>query len=134
MKSRIHYVVVASLAFLVFSPPIRAGQRLVGSGVDARGVRHYAANPQWIADAIVKRRPEYPYSERVLHHEGSGLFRILVDLKTGSVTSVSTMQSTGFPKLDEAAIKAFRASRWRPGTWKELDLVVDFTMSVPPRS
>jgi len=134
MKPAIRYVVIACLAFSVSSPPAGAGQRLVGSGIDARGVRHHAPNPQWIADAIVKRKPDYPYSERVLRHEGSGLFRILIDLKTGAVTSVTTVQSTGFPKLDEAAINAFRACRWRPGTWKELDLVVDFTMSGSPRS
>lgn len=80
----------------------------VASAIDAKGIRYVVRSehgmPPWFAAAIFKRKPDYPYEERVLHHEGSGLFRILIDLKTGLVTNVITVKSTGYPKLDQAAI------------------------------
>jgi hypothetical protein len=68
-------------------------QRIEVSGaVDAQGVRHVAKGragpPQWFTDMVRKRIPDYPYSERSLHHEGSGFFRLILDLKTGTVTKI----------------------------------------------
>jgi len=57
-----------------------------------------------------------------------------VDLKTGAVTNVAVVKSTGVATLDNSAVTAFRKWRYRSGKWKEVDLPVTFTiMSRPPR-
>ena len=104
----------------------------IATGLDAHGVRHYgdqySGRAPWMNDITYKFAPDYPLGERVIHHVGSGLFRVSLDLKTGSVTSVRMLKSTGFPVLDQCASDAFRRWRWRPGKWKEVDLPVTFTM------
>ena len=121
-------------AFLSFQVS-KAEQRgdALASAVDAQGIRHrggqYVGILPWIADAIRKRKPDYPYKERTQHHEGSGVFRLRLDLKTGAVTNIDVVQSTGFPGLDESAIKTFRLWRWKAGKWNEVVIPVTFTFS-----
>ncbi len=104
----------------------------IASGLDAHGVRHYgdqySGRPPWLTDITYKFTPDYPMDERAKHHVGSALFRLSLDLKTGSVTTVRMLKSTGFPVLDQLAVDAFRQWRWRPEKWKEVDLPITFTM------
>jgi TonB family protein len=102
--------------------------------VDAQGVRHQARDfgakhLPWMDDAIKTVAPEYPYEARSRHIQGSGLFRLSVDLNTGSVSKVTAIKSTGSPMLDNSAISAFRRWRWKPGRWKEIDFPITFTLT-----
>jgi len=110
----------------------QAHSKRLSSAVDAQGVRHqgsdYSARPPWIKDAVRTVKPEYPYEARARRMTGSGLFRITLDVNTGSVLNVVTVQSTGAAALDESAIQAFRKWRWKPGKWKAIDVPVTFTM------
>jgi TonB family protein len=112
---------------------------LDSSAVDAKGVRHAATayprnHPPWRDDCIKAVGPEYPYTDRQRGHMGTGLYRQYVDLKTGVVTNVAVVKSTGVATLDNSAVAAFRKWRYKPGKWKEVDLPVTFTiMSRPPR-
>src|ERR1700736_1893894 len=86
------------------------------SAVDAKGVRHSARSRQpapWLDDRVKAVAPEYPYADRAQHHVGIGRFHLLLNLKTGSVASVTVIKSTGFPTLDAAAIVALRQWRWK---------------------
>src|SRR5437764_12427512 len=47
--------------------------------------------------------------------EGSGIFILHVDAKTGEVISVSVTKSTGFPILDRSAVATYKRWRFRPG-------------------
>jgi protein TonB len=101
--------------------------------VDAKGVHHDGDSyphkrPPWLDDIVKKPGPNYPYSDRAKHHTGRGLFRIYLDLQTGAVTQVATLQSTGFATLDESAVAALRRWRWKPGKWKEIEIPVTFVM------
>lgn len=60
-------------------------------------------------------RPEYPPQSKRLGEEGSTVLRLYV-LADGSIGEVQLGQTSGFPRLDEAAMK--QAKRWRflPGT------------------
>jgi TonB family protein len=58
-----------------------------------------------------------------------GIFRLTLDLKTGAVTRVTIVKSTGFLTLDRAAMAAFRRWRWKPGKWKEIDMPIRFSLS-----
>jgi TonB family protein len=104
------------------------------SAIDASGVRHSAKSypglhPPWDNDRVKTVAPEYSFWDRMQRHVGSGRFRLHLDLKTGAVTKVDTLQSTGFASLDRSAISAFRQCCWKPGKWKEIDVPVTFVLA-----
>jgi TonB family protein len=116
----------------------RAQYPLAGSaGVDAKGVRHtWDANPTkpapYAADITKRVPPEYPFEARKARLEGAGLFRLQIDLATGKVIKATVLKSTGVVILDNSALWALRRWQFKPGTWKELDTPIAFSMS-PPR-
>lgn len=104
------------------------------SATDARGVRHVISSSDpapaaWKADMVFSGKPDYPYGERSLRHEGVVVIRLDIDTKTGTTAYVTKLESSGFPKLDEAAVKSVARWRWRPGTWKQVEFPVIFTIS-----
>jgi protein TonB len=105
-----------------------------GTAVDVKGRRHTASEypgqraPWNFADRIAAVAPQYSAEARLRHLQGTGFFRIVIDVKTGAVTQVVTLRSTGWAYLDAAAIAALRRWRWKPGTWKEVDVPVVFQM------
>lgn len=69
-------------------------------------------------DPKFKRRfqPDYPPTSRRLGEEGSVILQVLVGTD-GKVEDGKVQTSSGFPRLDEAALKhALRAWRFTPGT------------------
>ena len=109
------------------------------TAVDVKGVRHTAREyrdhrPPWnFADRIKAGGAEYPYSDRQRNHQGSGLFRITIDPNTGAAAHVTVLRSTGYHTLDNSAMVALGRWRWKPGTWKEVDIPITFQMvSKPP--
>ena len=94
------------------------------TGVDVKGVRH--SGSVFLNDLIATSRPVIPSDVRTQLHSGSGLFRLTLDLKTGSVTRVAIVRSTGFPAFDNSHIETFREWRWKPGRWKEIDVPITF--------
>jgi TonB family protein len=64
----------------------------------------------------------------VRHNEGTAVVRLDIDLKTGNTTHVTLIRSSGFPKLDEVAIRTLARWRFKPGKWKESEIPVTFTM------
>jgi TonB family protein len=74
-------------------------------------------------------QPEYPRADRVARHQGIGLFHVTIDLKTGSVVQVTMKKATGYSTLDAAAIHALKQWRWKPGTWRALDVPLRFQMA-----
>ena len=113
--------------------------RVTGSAVDSKGIRYKAQDypgnhPPWMDDRVKAIAPTYPYRNRQLHHEGKGWFQLTLDLRTGYVSKVAVVKSTGFKALDESAVAAFLQWRWKPGKWKEIDIQVAFTMrrGAPP--
>jgi protein TonB len=67
------------------------------------------------ANMTVSRRvdPVYPPSSRRNGEEGTGMFRVLVDAK-GRPSQVEVVKSSGFPRLDEAAMQAIRKWAFKP--------------------
>ena len=70
------------------------------SAVDTKGVRHRSVDyprerPPWLYDMIKAIAPGYPDRDRILRHQGEGLFRLMLDPKTGSVIKVAVIKSTG---------------------------------------
>ena len=103
------------------------------SAIDTKGARHLAGDypgkrPPWIADAIKTVPPEYSYGDRQLGHQGSGVFRLVLDPSTGSVTKVIIIKSTGFSTLDYGASISLQKWRFKPGKWQQVDLPITFAM------
>ena len=73
--------------------------------------------------------PKYPVGVARQHLRGRGLFRLTFDQKTGHVTEVKILQSTGHVILNELAAKALLQWRARPGTVTSLRVPVDFELS-----
>jgi protein TonB len=67
------------------------------------------------ADMKVSRRvdPVYPSASRRDGEQGRGVFRVLVD-ENGKPQDVQVMTSTGFPRLDTAALEAIRKWAFSP--------------------
>jgi len=102
---------------------------LDASGVLHRGKDYHAQTLPWMNDRTKTVAPDYPFAERRYHHEGTGIIRLTLDLKSGAVTRASVAKTTGFTALDASAISAFRQWRWKPGRWKEISLPVTFKLS-----
>jgi periplasmic protein TonB len=72
------------------------------------------APPAETSDMKVTNRvdPVYPPASRRAGEEGTGVFRVLVDTN-GRPLEVQVMKSSGFPRLDEAAVTAIHKWRFR---------------------
>src|SRR5205823_907679 len=79
-------------------------------------------------EAIVAPRPEYPSAARLQHLTGSGVAVVQVDPRSGQVTSARILESTGHKILDDAALKAFRQWRFKPGTTSEVQVPIRYVM------
>ena len=118
MTSQLGRKILAALmcvASVISSRPLLS-EEPSGSAVDAQGVRHYwrehgSKNPPWFDDAIKKVSPRYPSEASIQHMTGTGLFRLTLDMSTGSVAKVTVIKSTGKSILDSSAIDAFRQCR-----------------------
>ena len=70
--------------------------------------------------------PDYPPN---LYHRGiagRGVFRLTIDVKTGRVSEVKVLRSTGYQILNELAAKAFLQWRFQPGTIDHYQLSYTF--------
>ncbi len=57
--------------------------------------------------------PSYPVESRHKHEEGTVVLWLVIS-REGRVSQASIQQSSGYPKLDEAALAAVRKWRWSP--------------------
>jgi TonB family protein len=87
----------------------------------------------WARDIIKEVRPRLPASERAKHHEGEGLFRVMLDADSGTVRGVVVMKSSGYSAIDKTIVDALRQWRLRPRTWKEFQIYVGLWLK-PHRS
>src|SRR6266496_2697201 len=73
-------------------------------------------------------RPQYPYEARVKRPTGHGIVWLYVDPGTGYVTSARMLPSTGHKILDDAALDAFRQSRFKPNAVAKVRMPITFTL------
>ena len=62
---------------------------------------------------IEARPPRYPMESRRKKEQGTVLLRLLIGTD-GRVAQISVAQSSGFERLDQAALQAVRTWRWQP--------------------
>ena len=72
--------------------------------------------------------PEYPAEARTKRISGAGLYDVQMRVKTGIVTRVAVLRSTGSKLLDDAAVRALKQWRARPNTVSHINVPVRFTL------
>ncbi|MFB6344355.1 MAG: energy transducer TonB [bacterium] len=87
---------------------------------------------EWVkkADYRSNPSPDYPPRARRLGHEGTVVLKVLVD-KQGQPESVSIKNSSGYNRLDEAALKTVREWEFTPAS--TAGVPVKSTVLVPVR-
>jgi TonB family protein len=91
---------------------VAAGVNLVALDAFARP---YLTAEQGRQLAIAMPKPVYPESARRRGIAGSGVFKLYVHSKTGRLSSVKILRSTGDRALDAAAIWTLLQWRFKPG-------------------
>jgi TonB family protein len=127
------YLSIGLAVCVSFSSIHAQDSRQVSAGVDAKGVRHtwrgsLGNPPPYVSDSTKRVTIVYPYDARKARREGAGFFRLQIDLATGNVIKVTILKSTGAAILDKAALSAFRGWKFKPRTWKEIDVPVKFSL------
>jgi TonB family protein len=75
--------------------------------------------------------PDYRHSDRQFDGEGAGLYRVTIEPKTGNVTDVTIVRSTSRGNLDRNAVAALRQWRWKPNSWRVVDVPFIFGSASP---
>ena len=70
--------------------------------------------------------PVFPIASQRMGQHGKGIYRLVINGKTGGVEEVKVLRRTGYRELDASAIWTFFQWKFRPGSIKQLDVPVDF--------
>jgi TonB family protein len=82
------------------------------------------------ADTISAPDPEYPMKAKNLGYQGQGIYRLIVNQKTGVVDEVKVMKTTGHRELDASAVMTFFNNwKFKPGVLNHRDVLVIFHMT-----
>jgi len=121
MSRRALLPVVVAVAWLIISSVKLWAESPATGFKDAAAATDFL-NRHLTADAmrstrfvIFAPRPDYPKQARERHLGGTIFVMLHVDKKSGLVTSVELVQSTGHKILDDAALATFRSWKFKPG-------------------
>lgn len=100
------------------APPRPAQEARAPAGAQSQpGPPAAAAAPKTVGVSqvtfLVRPSPIYPSQSRRGNEQGTVLVRVLIDA-AGRPSQVSLQTSSGFPALDDSAVKAVRAAQFRP--------------------
>ena len=79
-------------------------------------------------DTVAAPDPEYPMKAQHLGYQGQGIYRLIINEKTGVVDEVKVMKSTHHRELDASAVMTLFNWKFRPGI-NHRDLLVVFQMT-----
>jgi TonB family protein len=77
-------------------------------------------------DTVTAPDPEYPMKAKSLGYQGQGIYRLMVNTKTGIADEVKVLKSTGYRELDASAVMTFFKWRFKPGSVDHRDVLVIF--------
>ena len=120
-KTRIISVVVGA----IFFPSLSVARQSVAYASD---------NAPYRAGLLSWEAPAYPLLAKLHHCQGRGVFRVTVNPASSRPAQVVILKSTGFGILDDSAVLALRAWRWKPGTRRQFDIPISFTLAQDPNS
>ena len=79
-------------------------------------------------DTLSAPEPEYPIKAQHLGYQGQGIYRLMINEKTGVVDEVKVMKSTHSRELDASAVMTLFQWKFRPGI-NHRDLLVVFHLT-----
>jgi len=79
---------------------------------------------------ISSKPPSYPIESRRSHEQGTVVLAVLLS-PTGSVAEISVAKSSGFARLDKAALAAVRKWRWAPFKRDGVPVMVRGQVTIP---
>jgi TonB family protein len=85
--------------------------------------------PKFKQDTVSAPDPDYPIKCQNLGYQGQGIYRLVVNQKTGVVDEVKVMKTTGHRELDANAVMTFFNWKFRPGAVNHRDVLVIFRMT-----
>ena len=88
-----------------------------GTSVESESVLQPITLPNTKASYLNNPQPETPYTSRTRGENGLVILNVLVSAK-GFADSVNVRKSSGYPRLDEAALVAVKNWKFVPGTRK----------------
>jgi TonB family protein len=91
----------------------------------ARAAGFIVIQPKYKADTLAAPDPNYPPAAENRGHNGQGVYRLIINEKTGIVDQVQRFKSTGFADLDKEAIRALFNWKFKPGI-KQRDVTIVF--------
>jgi TonB family protein len=80
-------------------------------------------------DTVAAPNPEYPMKAKNLGYQGQGIYRLVVNQKTGIVDEVKIMKTTGHRELDASAVMTFINWKFKPGLLNHRDVLVIFHLT-----
>ena len=79
-------------------------------------------------DTVSAPDPDYPIKAQHLGYQGQGIYRLIINDKTGVVNEVKVMKTTGFRELDANAVMTLFNWKFRPGV-NHRDLLIVFQLT-----
>ena len=80
-------------------------------------------------DATSAPNPEYPMKAKNLGYQGQGIYRLVVNDKTGTADEVKVVRTAGHRELDASAIMTLFNWKFTPGKVKQRDVLVIFHLT-----
>jgi len=80
-------------------------------------------------DSVAAPDPEYPVKAQHLSYQGQGIYRLVINDKTGVADEVKVLRTTGHRELDASAVMTLFQWKFRPGAVKRRDVLVVFHLT-----
>jgi TonB family protein len=107
-------------------PPLTAQELSDMKAGRVTEIRDSQGNIKVIKAGLFTPRPEYPQYARSRGWEGAGMYVMNINKKTGLVSSVDVIKSTGHRILDDAVVAALRRWKFKPGLTSRVRTPVTF--------
>ena len=84
---------------------------------------------QYKKDALAAPIPEYPMKSQHLGYQGQGIYRLVINKKTGMADEIKVLKTTGHRELDASAVMTLLNWKFQPGTIDHRDVLVVFELT-----
>jgi TonB family protein len=101
----------------------------IALAVPCRATAIVTIYPKFKQDTLAAPDPDYPIKCQNLGYQGQGIYRLIVNQKSGLVDQVKVMKSTGNRELDANAVMTFFNWKFKPGAINHRDILVIFHLT-----